>query len=186
MIDKYIIRAKIKELKKQLSSAQITTDCSIISSIIEKSLWFKQARNILTYYSLPDEIQTIQSISNWSKYKNIYLPKVNGFDLEIIKYNKSLNLGAFNIYEPIGPTENINTIDLIIVPGIAFDKQGNRLGRGKGYYDRLLSKSSSLKIGIGYDFQIFDRIATESHDIPMDAIITPSHTLIINQQISWQ
>ena len=67
---------------------------------------------------------------------------------------------------------------MIIVPAVAFDFNKNRLGRGKGFYDRLLSQATNaIKIGVGYDFQIFETIPTEPHDIPMDIVITPNHVI---------
>ena len=66
-------------------------------------------------------------------------------------------------------------IDMIIVPAIAYDRNGNRIGRGKGYYDRLLQKASALKIGVGYDFQLIPHIDSEPHDIPVDIIVTPNN-----------
>ena len=94
-------------------------------------------------------------------------------------------IGSYNIIEPIGTPIPASEIDLIIVPGVAFDKSGNRLGRGKGFYDRLLHNLSAIKIGVGYDFQLIEKINTEPHDIAMDAIITPSNSIIFNNTI-WQ
>ena len=71
-------------------------------------------------------------------------------------------------------------LDLIIVPAVAFDRRGNRLGRGKGFYDRLLQKAKCPKIGIAYHFQLLDEIPAEPHDIPMDKIITEQGILSIN------
>ena len=65
---------------------------------------------------------------------------------------------------------------MIIVPAVAYDRQGNRIGRGKGYYDRLLRKTRAMKIGVAYDFQLFDEIEVEPHDIPVDIVITESGT----------
>ena len=93
----------------------------------------------------------------------------------ICEYNKnaSLNKGAFNIMEPYGtPYTNYSEIDLAIIPGMAFDNNGNRLGRGKGYYDRLLEKMTSIyKIGICFPFQMVDNVPTECTDIKMNEII---------------
>ena len=86
-----------------------------------------------------------------------------------------LKEGAFHIMEPIGslfPEEKYQEIHLAIIPGMAFDQQGNRLGRGKGYYDRFLQKIPQVyKIGISFPFQLVDEIPTEETDIKMDAIL---------------
>ena len=72
-------------------------------------------------------------------------------------------------------------IELIIVPAVAFDRNGNRLGRGKGFYDRLLQTTSATKIGVGYDFQLIEEIPAEPHDIPMDMVITQKHYIKISK-----
>lgn len=84
-----------------------------------------------------------------------------------------LKKGAYGILEPsVVKTADEKDIDVILVPGLAFDRHGGRMGFGKGYYDRLLETSIAVKIGLCYDFQLFDTIPTESHDVPMDFIIT--------------
>jgi hypothetical protein len=89
-----------------------------------------------------------------------------------------LKQGAFGIWEP-GDTRETDpgSIDWIIVPGVAFDKKLNRLGRGKGYYDKLLVQTSATKIGICYELQLFDEIPAEPHDIKMDFIITENNII---------
>ena len=81
--------------------------------------------------------------------------------------------GAHGIPEPteIVPI-SIEEIEIILVPGLAFDKTGARMGFGKGYYDKLLETRKAIKIGICYDFQLLDKIPSEPHDVPMDIIIT--------------
>ena len=80
----------------------------------------------------------------------------------------------FGIGEPTGPIwTDLDAIQIIIVPGVAFDRSGNRMGRGRGFYDRMLKSTvGALKIGIAYDFQMLDEIPVEPHDVKMDRIIT--------------
>ena len=66
-----------------------------------------------------------------------------------------------------------------MVPAVAYDRKGNRLGRGKGFYDRLLKTTKATKIGVGYEFQLFDELPTEPHDVAMDIIITQNTTVIV-------
>ena len=83
-----------------------------------------------------------------------------------------MTAGAFGILEPTGrQLDNVAQIGLIIVPGVAFDLQNNRMGRGRGYYDRLLAISKAYKIGTAYSCQIFNQIPTEETDIPMDLVV---------------
>ncbi len=180
------IRLYIKHLKAQFPNSQKEICANLVTQKIEQSNWFIGAKNILTYYALPDELNTLPQLNRWATNKSLYLPRVNDFTLEILPYANT-KIGSYNIFEPLG--NNIvhpSTIDLIIVPGIAFDASGMRLGRGKGFYDRLLKETTALKIGICYDFQLIDDIPHEIHDIPMDAIITPTQQFIINNKHPWQ
>lgn len=179
------LRQIVKELKKRLNNLEKVEAASIVAKTIEDSTWFKRATHILIYHSLPDELHTHNLLNRWTD-KKLYLPRVNEHTLDILPIDK-IRLGAFNIYEPIGnETVPLSTIDLAIIPGIAFDKSGSRIGRGKGFYDRLLQNNNVFKIGIGYDFQLFDNIPSANHDIKMDAIITPHYKIIINNESSWQ
>lgn len=152
--------------------------------MLEKSVAFMMADKILMYHSLPDELSTIDFIDKWHTRKHFFLPRVNGVNLDVLPYDRTrLQYGAFHIEEPTGDDiEDIDNIELIIVPGIAYDNRGNRVGRGKGYYDRLLSRTKATKIGIGYDFQLVDEIDSEPHDITMDIVITDSRIINIKSR----
>jgi 5-formyltetrahydrofolate cyclo-ligase len=162
-------KSKVSELEKQ-------REARLVFSTIESLRAYKYSNNILLYYSLPDELPTHEAIERWSKSKKIYLPRVNGDDLEILPYDGNLNDGSYNIKEPAGnDVADANDIDLIIVPAIAVDKHCDRLGRGKGFYDRLLQKMRAYKIGVALDCQFFDEIPIEENDVRLDGIITASH-----------
>ena len=152
--------------------------------MLEKSVAFMMADKILMYPSLPDELSTIDFIDKWHTRKHFFLPRVNGVNLDVLPYDRTrLQYGSFHIEEPTGDDiEDIDNIELIIVPGIAYDNRGNRVGRGKGYYDRLLSRTKATKIGIGYDFQLVDEIDSEPHDITMDIVITDSRIINIKSR----
>ena len=100
---------------------------------------------------------------------------MNGDDMELKVYSgkECMQKGSYNIYEPQGETfTDLVSIDAAIIPGVSFDRHGNRLGRGKGYYDRFLKKLNTFKIGICFSFQISDEIPHDEHDIAMDEIWT--------------
>ncbi len=182
-MEKHEIRKKIKVLRTMLSEAEKESAALEVFSQLEKTAAFLMAERILMYHSLPDELTTHQFLHKWGNRKSFFLPRVNGVNLEILPYNESrLELGSFHIEEPTGddvidPSE----IELIIVPAVAYDRKGNRLGRGKGFYDRLLSETGATKIGIGYDFQLFDELPVEEHDIPVDMVITQSSITIVKK-----
>lgn len=178
MTEKNIIRDIIRNFKKDISNNEKKNASNkVFKKLYSLEVW-KKSNKILFYHSLPDELQTIEYLQ-FTTDKELYLPRVKGNTLEILPYSsKKIDIGKFNIHEPTGnDIVSIENIDLVIVPAMAFDKQCNRLGRGKGYYDSILSNSNAIKIGIGYDFQVFDKIPTEPHDIKMDIIITPSYTI---------
>lgn len=135
---------------------------------------FQSAHTILLYHSLTDEVHTHDFIEKWSKSKRIVLPVVIENELELRSYSSSgdLSIGAYGILEPTGTSfYDYDAIDLAIIPGVAFDASGCRLGRGKGYYDRLLPKLIAHKIGICFPFQLVNEVPAEEFDIRMDEII---------------
>lgn len=173
-MEKREIRRRIKNLRLMLSELEKEAAAEEVFSRLEKTAAFMMADNVLMYHSLPDELSTIRFLKKWQNRKHFFLPRVNGVNLEILPYEESrLELGSFHIEEPTGnDLTDIDDIELMVVPAVAFDRKGNRLGRGKGFYDRLLATSKATKVGVGYEFQLLDSIPSESHDIPMDMIIT--------------
>lgn len=183
-MEKNEIRRKIKAMKSMLLESERIAAAEEVFAQLEKSAAFIMASNILMYHSLPDELSTHGFLAKWRDKKHFYLPRVNGVNLEILPYDESrLELGAFHIEEPTG-TNVIDSedIELIVVPGVAYDKKGNRLGRGKGFYDRLLKTTGATKIGVGYEFQMIDEIPTEPHDVKMNIIITQNTFRIIKEK----
>lgn len=176
-------RRKVAARKSLLTRDECESAAEALFSRLEKLAGFKMADNILIYHSLPDELPTRAFINKWKDLKHFFLPRVNGVNLDIFPYDRTrLHLGAFQIEEPDGdiPTP-VEEIELIIVPGVAYDRSGRRVGRGKGFYDRLLHDSRALKVGIGYDFQLFDEIESETHDVDMDIIITENDCIVIRK-----
>lgn len=151
---------------------------------LEQTAAFMMADRILMYHSLPDELSTHDFLNKWAGRKSFFLPRVNGVNLEILPYDQSrLELGSFHIEEPTGnDTVEPSEIEMVVVPAVAYDRRGNRLGRGKGFYDRLLKNTRAAKVGIGYDFQLIDEVPAEPHDVSMDIVITQNSTLVIRRE----
>ena len=178
-IAKKLIRWEIKLKKKEHTEIWLKKASSEIFENIENMDIFRESDTILIYYSLPDEVSTIDFINKWYEKKNIVLPVVNGDTLILKKYIKEkMKTGAFNIPEPF-ETEIIEAkyIELALSPGVAFDKKCDRLGRGKGFYDRILNHLTCTKIGIGFSFQIIDNVPVEDHDKPLDFIVTENEII---------
>ncbi|MDE6510478.1 MAG: 5-formyltetrahydrofolate cyclo-ligase [Muribaculaceae bacterium] len=173
-MEKSEIRRKIRNLRMMLSEMEKASAAEEVFAQLEKTAAFMMADTILMYHSLPDELQTIKFLQKWHDRKRFFLPRVNGVNLDILPYEESrLELGSFHIEEPTGEdTVDVDDIELMVIPAVAFDRKGNRLGRGKGFYDRLLATSKATKIGVGYEFQLFDSIPSEPHDVAMDMVIT--------------
>lgn len=137
----------------------------------------KSARTILLYYSLDDEVFTHGAVDELlAEGKEVLLPVVvSDSEMEIRRYNgpEDLRRGSLNIMEPVGtPFTDYQSIDVVVVPGMAFDADGNRLGRGKGYYDRFLALvPDAYKIGVCFPFQKFPAVPVDDNDVKMDIII---------------
>lgn len=173
-MDKREIRRKIKGLRMMLSELERQEAADEVFSQLEKTAAFMMAENVLMYHSLPDELSTLRFLRKWHDRKRFFLPRVNGVNLEILPYEETrLELGSFHIEEPTGnDLADVDDMELMVIPAVAFDRRGNRLGRGKGFYDRLLASTKATKVGVGYEFQLLDSLPAESHDVPMDMVIT--------------
>ncbi|HRF85462.1 MAG TPA: 5-formyltetrahydrofolate cyclo-ligase [Alloprevotella sp.] len=179
MLTKKEIRQEIRKRKQQFSATLVREQSSRIMHQLEEHPHFQSAQTLLMYYSLPDEPDTSAFIERWHHSKLILLPVVCGDHLLLRKYTGCTNLinGSFSISEPKGEIfTNYEDIDLAVIPGVAFDREGNRLGRGRGYYDRLLERpefsEKVYKIGICFPFQKMDMIPCDTWDKPMDIILT--------------
>ncbi len=178
------IRRRVKAQKSLLSMKERSEAAAKVFDALEHSAAFMLADNILLYHSLPDELSTREFIDRWHNKKRFFLPRVNGVNLEVLPYDQStLRLGAFHIEEPSGdeltPIENI---EMVVVPAIAYDRRGNRVGRGKGFYDRLLADTKATKVGVAYDFQLVDDIEAEPHDVKVDVVITESRVITVRHE----
>lgn len=177
--EKRQIRIKVRDLKELLSEEQKQKEADAVFIKIEYLPEFKAANSILIYWSTPDELPTHDIIKKWCQTKLIILPSIKGDKLVLKSYTSEEKLiqKVLGIWEPNLSQTYQGKVDLVIVPGIAFDQNRNRLGRGKGYYDRFFKKNKLTKIGVGFDFQLFNSIPTEKTDVQMDKIITPSNTI---------
>lgn len=194
-MDKQELRKEIRNRKRQFTQDQLGKLSLSAISKLRKHPKVMAAHTLLLYYSLPDEVNTHEWIDELvAEGKRVLLPVVvNDKDMVIREYTGKHDLaeGSFHIMEPIGklfPIEKYPEIEVAIIPGMSFDDTGHRLGRGKGYYDRFLTKLRGMeenhcerkeadgtevyKIGICFGFQKLQEIPFESHDILMDEVTT--------------
>lgn len=177
--EKNQIRSAIRALKRGMNETEKQLEADKVFAKIEELAHFQQANNILIYWSTPDELPTQQFINKWVGRKQILLPRVVGDDIEIRSYNAKTDLkkGNLGIWEPITDDVFSGSIDLVIVPGMAFDMQRNRMGRGKGYYDRFFSSVQSVKWGVCFNCQLLTSIPITDEDVKMDMIISPTQLI---------
>ncbi len=173
----------LNELKKQKKEERRHK-----SEIIKKKLFsserFKKARVVMFYVSRDEEVNTRGMIGDALKIgKKVVVPYSVSETKEIIASElidarKDLELGPYGIYQPRKDTHlrkiPLGEIDLVTVPGVAFDEKNNRLGRGKGYYDRFLKKlpPGIETIGLCFDFQLVNYLPQDSHDFPVSKVIS--------------
>ena len=172
-MNKQILRNKYKEIRKNIKDKE--EQANIIFNKVINLEEYKQNNLILTYVSLKDEADTIKLIEHSLEIgKQIAVPKCEGDDIVFyyISGFEDLQEGKFGILEP-NTKEKVNdfTNSICIVPGIVFDKQNNRIGYGRGFYDRFLEKYKGVKIGLTYKECICDKIDADENDVKMDKVI---------------
>jgi len=153
-----------------------------IPSQLEKWEAWIDADTVCAFAALPGEPDPL---TPWPEGKSIALPRVDGEILvpHVVESPADLRPGCFGILEPsVDAPVAGNAFDVILVPGLAFDQSGRRLGRGRGYYDRFLAGTSGLRVAVCFDWQLVDTIPVEPHDLAMDAILTPSKIIICSRE----
>ena len=180
---KHKIRNEIKAKIKSYSELEKSDKSDIIKCKLFSEEEFKKARLVMFYVSLKDEVNTLDMIDEALKAgKRVCVPVILKEEKRLIAgeikdRKKDLERQHFGIYQPKAglvkevPLENI---DLVVVPGIAFDHFNVRLGRGHGYYDRLLCAlpNKTSTIGLAFDFQVVEKLPKDPHDIPVSKTIT--------------
>lgn len=178
MMTKQALRQHIRALKKQYLTEE-QTPCEVPLTDLTKGQVPYEI--IMLYSALPDEVPTQTLMDELVALgKTVLLPRViNKTDMELRSYTgrKDLQEGAYGIMEPTGELfTDYDKIDVAIIPGMAFDAEGHRLGRGKGFYDRFLARVPHLyKIGLCYSWQLVEHVPSDEHDIRMDQIIQIAH-----------
>ncbi len=175
------LRKSIEKKRNTLSTSEVLEKSSRIKKRIFEMDLFRDAQTILFYVSYGNEVYTHDMITeSISLGKTVVVPKSvtknNALILSRLTDWNNLEVGAYNILEPKQESieqVDVESIDLIIVPGVVFDESGNRIGHGKGYYDRLLNDSQNIpNIGLAFELQMIDNIESEKHDEKIDVIIT--------------
>ena len=181
-MDKLTLRKSLLERRETMTKNKIKLDSEIIADEVISYIQENSVKTIHIYHSMDQEISTVEIIEYCLKNNvNVITSKTLKeralIQLEL-KSLKKMKLGLFGTMHPSPEVEYTGNYDLIIVPGIGFDVNKNRLGYGAGYYDTFLKNhKKTKKIGIAFNYQLINEIPTEKHDIPMDMIITPDKNI---------
>ena len=183
IINKSELRIEYKQKRKDMPMDDVASKSKNAQNILLKSDIYKNAKTIMIYMPLGNETDTSLVINNsFDSGKNVVIPVTDGTTGVItpcyISKDTQYKTGSFNIKEPTTlNVADVCDIDVIVVPGIAFTKGGERVGFGKGCYDMLLKNYDGIKIGFCYDLQLCDGGFSDKHDIMMDYIITDTNII---------
>lgn len=175
-MEKKEIRKQYKMLRNKMSEMEVKEKSDRICQNIILSNLFQQVERIMAYAPLGNEVDIRPVMEEgWRQQKRIAFPKVFGDTMRYFEVSSfsQLEEGTFHVMEPV----ETNPVDwknaLVLVPGVAFDRQGNRMGYGKGYYDRFFEeKSGCVKAGVAYELQVVDQLPTKENDLPMEYLVT--------------
>ena len=184
-MDKKEMRAQTASRKRAMSSSERKAEEDAVWRAVEALESFKGAATTLLYASLPDEVDTFSFICKWEGRKRILLPLVQGESLVLKEYLPDrVHPGYKSIMEPDAdlPDIPVSEVDFAIVPGVAFDVDGYRLGRGKGYYDRLLPALKCPVIGVCYDCQVVERVPREEWDAPVSGVVSGRGNYLLQEK----
>ena len=188
--EKKQVRREILEVREKMDIEEKTNYDKIIIDKFLRSSYYKKSTNIFIYISYGSEIDTKYIIERAIKEgKNIYCPRTE-FSTRLMNAVKIENFDNLikSKYGALEPKEgepfiDPNDLDLIVVPGVAFDKNGGRLGYGAGFYDRYFkrinddNKSRITKLVLAYDFQLIDKIPTDKEDVLIDLVVTEKQSI---------
>lgn len=181
-----------QEMRRLLSFPTLSLVGQIIVDRVRHLPQWQQAATVMLYAPLPDEPNLRPLFEPIPGQRRIVVPRMHDRsegEMEAVEVVDAPPSGdhvaqpvpdwsrrRFGIWEPVGPAIDVATVDFALVPGLAFTRDGRRLGRGRGYYDRFLARlrPDCFKCGIGYDFQLVDDLPTEPHDVLLDAVVMPN------------
>lgn len=175
-MDKKALRARIREQKRAMSDAQIQEKSAALTAQFLSTALYKNARTVYGYLPYNQEVRTVPLLQQaLLDGKQVAVPKVYGETMRFILLNdlSAVEKGYAGIPEPIadGPVANDETA-LVLMPGLAFDADGNRMGYGGGFYDKFLqAEPRHPTVALCYDFQMLPHLETEDHDVPVDLVI---------------
>lgn len=175
----YVEKQRLRVQMRELARLQAPGDSSILVEKVQALDAWKQASSVLGYAPLPGEPDP-SLLFGIQQERKILFPRIEGDSLGIYRRGTRSQwiAGPFGLLEPDPKSWEFCSpadVDLVFIPGLAFDRLGRRLGRGKGYYDRLLAhpEFNGIKVGLAWSWQLLPVVPAEEHDIWMDLVLTP-------------
>ena len=184
-IMKKTLRKKFISERNSLASDYRNSSTNTIFATLEEQNFFESSEKIFIYVGFGSEIKTETFIKKWINKKQIFVPKIENGKMNLIRLKSwdELAPGHFGVLEPTSSDYYEGKIDLVVTPSIVFDKNGYRLGYGKGYYDKYFSsREYDISVGLSYHKLLQDNVPKEDHDIKVDVIITEEKTFLINEK----
>ena len=175
-MDKKSLRKKIREQKRAMTPEQIEQISEKLGELFRASEQYRNAKTIYGYLPYNQEVRTVPMLQRaLDEGKKVAVPKVYGDEMRFIYLNdlNRVEKSDYGIPEPIedGPVADDETA-LVLMPGLAFDKEGHRIGYGGGYYDKFLAaEPTHPTLALCYEFQMVEQLPTEEFDIPVDCVI---------------
>lgn len=188
-----MLRTRYRAIREQLTHAQVQQASVAVCKNLEKLNLPSIVKHVGAYHSFRNEIDidTLLGVLR-AQGCHIYLPRIAGpgaLDFVVVNDSTKMVAGTFGITEPEGPPAPSEQIELFLVPAVAFDRDGQRLGFGKGFYDRILHSEGPrrpIAIGIAYEWQLTAApLPVEAHDIAMDIIVTDAGSIFCSQRVAF-
>ena len=188
MTTKAQLRREIAEKRNLLKPRQVTAASLLIVDQIQSLGVFQTAKSVALYKAIGGEVDLDPLFPLcWKDGKSTCIPVFNAemrlYELASVTADTAFKTGNYGIREPVDPSlVPLRDIDLVLVPGVAFDPAGNRLGRGGGYYDRLLNGFEGTTVAVAFDFQVFPEIPCDAHDIPVQYVVTDTESIKVQNE----
>lgn len=174
------LRAQMRMLRERLTKDEVAVFSAAIIQKITATDWYKEANTIAIFYPMTTEVNLLDLMNN--PKKRFVFPRIIDKKQKLMGFavlDRGFVPGIFGTSEPDGLMVSPEAIDLILVPGLCFSRQGDRIGYGAGYYDNYLRTTHAHTIGVGYSFQLFDQLPREDHDVLLGRILTVSEDVCL-------
>ncbi len=188
---KQAVRATTRAVRTQLKPEDIALWSEQIAAQVQTLDAFRRAKVVACYLALPQEVQTAALLAACRRLGQrvcvpAYYYRAAGYRLAWLTENDVLCAGRWQVPEPLEPVwvDQPAVVDVVIVPGLAFDAAGQRIGHGGGGFDRLLEKVPAFKVGLAFAAQMVRRVPVAEHDIPMDVVVTEKKIYLCAQRVA--